>query len=162
MRHETEEELQDRPGVIAPPLLIFGGVLLAALGLDRLLAGPGFGLPSEARLTAGLLLAIAGAALIIAAAVHFRRAKTHIEPWKPTTAIVTTGVYRVSRNPIYLGLALGYLALSLLADSMIAMVMLPVALAVMHYGVILREEKYLDIKFGEEYRAFKRRVRRWL
>lgn len=162
MSGAEDDAEKDHPGVIAPPPLIYGGVLLAGFGLDRLLAGPGFGLPSEWRMIAGLGLAIAGMLVIIVAAVQFRRARTNIEPWKPTNAIVTTGVYAISRNPIYLGMALGYIGLCLLGDSVIALILLPLALAIIQYGVIVREEHYLEIKFSQSYRDYKKRVRRWI
>lgn len=111
---------------------------------------------------AGLVLGAMGLALILIAAFQFRHAKTHLEPWKPSTSLVTGGVYRFTRNPIYLGMALGYAGLSLLADSLIALAGLPLVLAIMHYGVIKREEHYLAIRFGQDYRDYQRRIRRWI
>ncbi len=153
---------RDHPGVIAPPPLIFGGIFLLTLLLDWGVGGTGFALPDTLRLIAGGVLGLAGLALIVAAALLLRTARTAIEPWKPTTAIVTTGVYGISRNPIYLGLALGYAGLSFLADSMAALAGLPFALVIMHYGVIKREERYLEGKFGDGYATYRRSVRRWI
>lgn len=152
----------DHPGIIAPPPLIYIGVLASALFLDWALGGPGLGLPYGPRMTAGAVLMIAGAAMDVAGGSRFMAAKTNIHPWKPATAIVTSGIYRFTRNPVYLGMGLIYIALSLLADSLIALALIPVALVLMHYGVIAREERYLEAKFGEPYRAYKRQVRRWL
>jgi protein-S-isoprenylcysteine O-methyltransferase Ste14 len=152
----------DNPGVIVPPPLIFGVVLALALAVDGAIRGPGFGLSSEPRLLTGLLLAIAGMTLIIIAGVRFRAAKTHIEPWKPTTTLITHSLYRYSRNPIYLGLALGYAGISFLGDSILALVLLPLPVAIVHYGIIRREERYLEAKFGNEYRTYVSRVRRWI
>lgn len=162
MTEYDEASENDHPSVIAPPPLIFGGILLLALALDWIIGGSDFGLPTNPQMVAGLILVLAGAALIVIAAIQFRRAKTNIEPWKPTTAIVTSGVYRISRNPVYLGGAIGYLGLSLLSDRLLTLAGLPVALIVIHYGVILREENYLEVKFGERYRTYKRQVRRWI
>ncbi len=156
------QDAEDIPGVIAPPPLIFASVLLVTLALDWLLHMPDFGLPTNPQITVGLILALAGSGLIVAAAIQFRRAKTNLEPWKPTTRIVTTGVYSFSRNPIYFGMAIGYLGLSLLSDRLLTLAGLPIALLIIHYGVIAREERYLEAKFGEPYRAYRRRVRRWL
>ena len=80
----------------------------------------------------------------------------------PSTTVVTTGLYRLSRNPIYLGLAALYLGLAFAANSGWAVILLLPILAVMRYGVIAREERYLEAKFGDDYRAYKARVRRWL
>ena len=162
MREAADAPKRDTPGVIAPPPLIFGGIFLLALAIDRTLLGMGFSLPDEARTIAGGLCGFAGIALILVAAVQFRAARTAIEPWKPTTAIVTTGVFGFSRNPIYLGMAVGYAGLGLLADSVLALVLLPLALLIMQYGVIRREERYLETKFGNSYSDYCRNVRRWM
>jgi protein-S-isoprenylcysteine O-methyltransferase Ste14 len=162
MSEAADVAKKDHPNVIAPPPFIFGAVLLVLLAIDGAVHGPGFGLSSEARLLLGLVFAIAGMTLIIMAAVKFRAAKTFIEPWKPTTALITDGVYAYSRNPIYLGMALGYVGISILGDSVIALGCLPLPLALVHYGVILREEHYLAGKFGQAYRDYLGRVRRWI
>lgn len=153
---------RDHAGVIAPPPLIFGGVLFVALLLDWIIDAVGFGLPFYPQMVAGGVLAVAGLALIIVAAAQFRVAQTNIEPWKPTTSLITTGIYGYTRNPIYLGMAIGFVGLSLLTDSLLALLALPVALVIMHHGVILREEHYLEGKFGADYRKYRDRVRRWI
>ncbi len=152
----------DHAGVIVPPPLIYGGVLLPALLLDWAIDGPGIGPDFGVLLVPGAVLILAGLALVLGGATQFRRAETNIEPWKPSTMLVTTGLYRYSRNPIYLGLTLGYVGLCLLADSLLALVLLPVVFVIMHYAVIRREEQYLEIKFGQAYREYKARVRRWV
>jgi protein-S-isoprenylcysteine O-methyltransferase Ste14 len=152
---------QDNAGVVARPPLIYLGVLALAIALDWALTGPGLGLPYELRIAAGAILLVAGLCLIVAAATLFNTAKTNIQTGKPTTAIVTSGVYRYTRNPIYLGMALIYTALSLFADSLIGLAGLPVALVIVHYGVIAREERYLEVKFGQPYRDYKQQVGRW-
>jgi protein-S-isoprenylcysteine O-methyltransferase Ste14 len=158
--HQASDK--DNPGVIAPPPLIFIGVLLLALAFDWLVSGPGFGLPFSGRMALGAVLTLAGLAPILAASKRFAKAGTNVQPWKPSTALVTTGVYRYSRNPIYLGMALIYVGLSLFADSVLALAWLPLALIIMFNGVIRREERYLEGKFGEAYRAYRGRVRRWI
>ena len=92
----------------------------------------------------------------------FSRKGTAVEPWKPTTAIVTTGPYRLTRNPAYLGMALTYVGIALMSDALWVLLPLPVVLAVIDRAVIAREERYLERKFGDEYLDFKRRRRRWV
>ena len=162
MAHTDTSSQPDNAGVIAPPPLIFVGVLAIALAIDWLIAGPSLGMSYGLRMLMATVLLIPGAALLFAAGAGFSAAKTNIPPWKPATALVTSGIYRYTRNPMYLGMALAYAALSLFADSLIALAGLPVALAVMHYGVIAREERYLEAKFGDAYRDYRRMVRRWL
>jgi protein-S-isoprenylcysteine O-methyltransferase Ste14 len=160
--HETSVTSKDHPGVIAPPPFIFLGFLLAALAADRLLLRVPTGLPSEFRIVAGVLLAGVAGALLVTALRGFRRSGTNPEPWRPSTAIVTTGIYRFTRNPMYLGMTLAYLALALALDSGVALVLLAPLLATVQVGVIQREERYLEAKFGESYRAYLSQVRRWL
>jgi len=97
-----------------------------------------------------------------AEAATLRAAGTNVDPLLPTTAIVTAGPYRFSRNPIYVGLTLLYLGLALTFNTWWAVIVLVPILAVMHVGVVRREERYLEQKFGEPYRQFCSRVRRYL
>lgn len=152
---------KDTPNVIAPPPLIFLGGLLVG-GLLAWLFPPLPILPFGWALSAGIVLTAAGLAVIVAAIVQMRRAETNVEPWKPTVKILDTGLYGVSRNPIYLAMAIFYVGVSLLFNSIWFLPPLVLALLTIHYGVILREEKYLAGKFGEEYLNYKNRVRRWL
>lgn len=152
----------DNPGVIAPPPLLYAGGLGAGLALDFLLLRIPTGLPEALRYGLAVILIVAAGALITSAFVGFRRAGTHAEPWRPSTSIVTDGVYAFTRNPMYVAMALFYVALALALDSVIALLFLIPLLIVIHYGVILREERYLEAKFGDPYRQYKRAVRRWI
>ena len=153
----------DNAGVIAHPPLIYLGGLLLGLACDWGLGLPALPLPGG---VGGHALAavpgVLGAVLLFAAAARFIRAGTNIPTHRPTTALVTEGLYRFSRNPIYLGLTLIYLSLALGFSSLASLALLPIVLRVMQVGVIQREERYLERKFGESYLAYKSRVRRWL
>jgi protein-S-isoprenylcysteine O-methyltransferase Ste14 len=100
--------------------------------------------------------------IVLPALLAFRRARTSPKPWKPTTALVTTGPYRFTRNPMYLGFTLLYLSTTVWVNTMWPVLFLPLVLLLMHYGVIIREEAYLERVFGEAYQTYRRRVRRWL
>ena len=154
----------DLAGVVAPPPLIYLGFLAAGLGLGYLwpLAIAGDGVPVAARTGVGAALAALGIVIGIAGFRQFRRAGTDVRPDRPTTALVTTGIYRYSRNPLYLSQTLVYGGIALAADSLWAMAFLVPTLVVVRYGVIAREEAYLERKFGDDYRRFKAAVRRWL
>jgi protein-S-isoprenylcysteine O-methyltransferase Ste14 len=151
---------RDIPGVIAPPPLIYLGGLAVGFALE--IALPGGSLPGIVEWAAGGLLLAAGVGLLGWWISSFRRADTPIPPYEPTTALVTDGPYRVSRNPAYVGFALVYAAIALLADAPWVLLPLPVVLAVMQRGVIEREERYLERRFGEDYRNFRARTRRWI
>lgn len=153
---------QDRPGVIAPPPLIFGiglGVGLAAdwlspSGLDGIMT-------SATRYGIGAALAAVAIVIAVFAFMQFRKARTHVEPWKPTTAIIADGLYRITRNPLYIASALLYAGIAVAAGSGWALVMLVPVMLVIEFGVVRREEAYLEAKFGDTYRAYKEQVRRW-
>jgi protein-S-isoprenylcysteine O-methyltransferase Ste14 len=151
---------RDTAGVIAPPPLIFLAGLAAGFALEALL--PGSTVPDLVRWIAGGAFLLAGLGLLATFNAAFGRADTAVEPWKPTTAIVSSGPYRFTRNPAYLGMALTYIGIALLADALWALAPLPVVLAVVTTGVIKREERYLEQKFGSEYTDYRRRVRRWI
>ena len=155
----------DTAGVIAPPPLIYLVGLLLGLGTDWLCGLPA--LPYLRRwegldLGVGFGLGGLGLALILAAAGRFLKAGTKIPPHQPATVLVTGGLYRYSRNPIYLGLTMIYLGLAAGFASLGSLILLPGVLAAMVWGVIRREESYLERKFGDTYRDYKARVRRWL
>jgi protein-S-isoprenylcysteine O-methyltransferase Ste14 len=154
-------EICDHPEVIAPPPLVFAGFLAAGVLADRYVSGWSLPLPALLTQAAGLLGG-AGIVFLAGALGLFRRAGTRPEPWQPTAAIVTSGVYRMTRNPMYVGMALVYAAVALALGSPLALALLPATVLVIHRGVILREERYLERKFGDEYRAYKAHVRRWL
>ena len=153
---------RDHPGVIAPPPLIYLGFLLAGFGLGRLVSEPSLGLDVDWRRGLAFVLVIGGLLLDGIAAGTFRRLGTPPEPWKPTTALATGGLYRYSRNPIYVGFAVTYAGFALAMDSPVALAMLFPCLIVIDRFVIAREERYLSAKFGAEYLAYKGKVRRWL
>lgn len=153
-------EEKDNPGVVAPPPLVFLSGLIVGGILSWLFPSPI--LPKTVSIVAGVLFALAGIVFIVLPIAQMRRARTNVHPWKPTTAIVDDGVYAFSRNPIYLGMTLIYLGVSFLFNSFWFLPPLALVLFVVHNGVILREEKYLTRKFGDEYLNYKSRVRRWI
>jgi len=153
-------EAPDTAGVIAPPPLIYLAGLALGFVIETLL--PGVSLPGGLRWAGGGVLALAGAALLASFNTAFTRKGTAVEPWKPTTAIVTSGPYQVTRNPAYLGMALVYVGIALLSGALWVLVPLPLVLVVIDRAVIAREERYLERKFGREYLDYKTGVRRWI
>src|SRR5829696_2548361 len=151
---------RDISGVIAPPPLIFLAGLAVGFGLEALL--PGSSLPDAVAWILGGALLLAGVALLVWFERAFTQKKTPANPWRPTTAIATDGPYRLTRNPAYVGMALVYLGIAVCSEALWALLPLPVVLAIIDRGVIAREERYLERKFGQEYLDYKGRVRRWL
>jgi protein-S-isoprenylcysteine O-methyltransferase Ste14 len=154
----------DSPGVIARPPLIYGLCILAGLALDeaepnRVLA---LLLPAGLRWTLGGLLVLTALAVVALVLWRFRQAGTNIDTRRPTTALVTDGLYRYSRNPVYVALTAATAGIALMAANLWILLLLLPTLWVMQYGVVLREEAYLLRKFGDAYRAYTGEVRRWL
>ncbi len=151
---------KDLAGVIAPPPLIYLAFLLLGLGLDYV--WPVALVPAGVQYPVGALLIALGLALFGAAVRLFVKADTSVQTRKPTTAIITDGPFRFSRNPIYLAMSLSYAGIAIAADNLWILGALVPALAVIRCGVISREERYLERKFAEEYLRYKASVRRWL
>lgn len=147
-------------GVIAPPPLIFAAFALAAWGLGQWQPAPM--LEGAARWIVTAILLLAGAGLGGAALWQFRRCATNVRPDRPALALATDGVYRFTRNPMYLAATLIYLALAAADDNAWFLLCLWPLLGVMIWGVIGREERYLQQRFGPAYRDYCHRVRRWL
>ena len=152
----------DSPGVRVPAPFVFLGALLLGLAAEQVVTLRSFGIDSRVLIADGALLFVAGAAIMFVAAWLFRRLDTNVQPSQPTTVIATTGPYRWTRNPMYLGMALIYAGLANGFDGPIALALLPLVLIVIQTQVIAREERYLETKFGNEYRRYRAEVRRWL
>lgn len=151
---------RDRPDVIAlPPLILLTCVVI---GWVSHVLYPLQVMNSKASHSLGVVLALVAAILGGWARLIMASAGTSVRPDKPSTTIVRAGPYRLTRNPMYVSFCLLQLALGLALNDWIPLLLaLPLAL-VLHFGVILREERYLELKFGGQYLALKRSVRRWV
>jgi protein-S-isoprenylcysteine O-methyltransferase Ste14 len=151
---------EDRPGVpIAPPLL-FVLPILTSLALEWF--APTSFVHGTLRWILGVLIVVAGIALTVGGFVTQKRAGTDPIPFNPSTRIVAHGLYRFTRNPMYVGFALCTLALAILVDSAWMLLAVPIGMFLIDRIVIAREERYLERKFGEQYLNYKRSVRRWI
>jgi protein-S-isoprenylcysteine O-methyltransferase Ste14 len=158
--HDTSGDIA---GVIAPPPLIALAALLIGLALDWLL--PAYVLTVLldfwSRVVIGTLMAASGAALAVVGRNVFVRIGTEVNPFKPSRVLATAGIYQYLRNPMYVGLGLLVGGLGIAFASDWTLVMLVPAAFLIHFGVVKREERYLDLKFGEAYRAYRRAVPRY-
>lgn len=119
-------------------------------------------LPRTFDVALGAALVIVAIALFSLSVAELRSAGTPIPARKPTTAIVRTGPYRFSRNPIYLAFSVFQLGIAVWANSLWLLATLVGAVALVHFIVIRREENYLERRFGAQYMEYKAAVRRWL
>lgn len=161
----NQEVRPTNPGVRFPPPLLFAGGLLLAwffesqvkrirfIGLDASTA------PIE---TAGIFMIVLGVLIIGWGMWTFVRARTAILPMRPASRLVDTGPYRLTRNPMYTGMSLVYLGSMLVLNWVWALFLFPIVIWLLYRFVISREEGYLAAEFGEEYRDYCRRVRRFI
>ena len=150
---------RDVAGVVAFPPLIYGAPLVGGLIVDRLLSSKRLPRPLQP-LSIGFFAA--AASLLVPALREFRKAQTAIDPFEETTALIQTGPFDYTRNPLYLALTMIYIGIALAARARFPLRLLPAILWMINTGVIEREERYLERKFGQTYRDYRDRVPRWL
>ena len=145
--------------LVYPPMWLAIGIGVIFL-LNEALPGPRF--TSLTGQLAGGALLVAGLALLVVAGGLFKQAGTDLIPFRNVTTLVTTGVYRFSRNPMYLGMALVLLGTAVTVGSSYALAVPPAFMAIIEFRYIRPEEALLQRRFPEEFPAYCRRVRRWL
>ncbi len=153
--------MTDAPAYRIWPPIALGAPLLVGLMLTAFVGDP-FTLPRDgARIIGAVLLAVFGIwngwTLIVMAA-----ARTAVLPGGATSVLLDRGPFRLSRNPLYLGLVVLDVALALLWPSAWALLGVPVGIALLWWGAIAPEERYLSRRFRAEYEDYRQRVRRWL
>lgn len=154
------EPKPDVAGVIVfPPLLMAGAMISGAL-FEWLL--PARVLPRAVAWGAGIVLMVLSALLARSAKAAMRRVGTEVRPDRPTTALALDWPYTKSRNPLYIAGLGVILAVACMVNSLWSFLFIIPFTLVLHFGVVLREERYLSAKFGEPYRQYMARVRRWL
>jgi protein-S-isoprenylcysteine O-methyltransferase Ste14 len=148
------------PGVVVPPPLIFLGGFAVGLALETVTPTPG---PPPAVAGAVAVAGILAWAVLDGTAMReFRRAGTTVLPWQASAALVSSGPYRWTRNPMYVGMALLHAALAIAFGVLWALALLAAVILVIDRMVVPREERAMRDTFGEAYDAFRQQVRRWV
>jgi protein-S-isoprenylcysteine O-methyltransferase Ste14 len=145
---------------VLPPVLV-GGMLLIGV-LIHYWVWPIAPLPIVPARTLGVALFLAAGLLAHSAHNAMTRAGTNVFPTQPTLALVTDGPFRLTRNPLYVAASGVYLGVAFWVDGLVPLLLFPLVCVGLHYAIVLPEERYLDAKFGEPYRAYRARVNRWL
>ena len=151
---------RDTAGVLAPPPVIYLPALVVALVLDAVWPLEFIGGPVRYLLGGGLVLL--GILITPFVLREFARARTSFNALRPSTAVIRSGPFRYSRNPSYVALTVTWIGLGIVLDNLWVLLWLIPAVLLVHFGVVLREERYLERRFGEKYRRYKKSVRRWL
>ena len=160
MTDQAAPKPADHAGVWVPPPLIY--VVLFGFGLILHQIVPFTFLPVIPARVAALIFLGGGVLLAIWSNVLFRRANTSLVPIKPSTVLVVRGPYRLTRNPMYLGLLCVYIALALWFGVVWALILVPLVVLAVQRLAIAKEERYLEQKFGDAYRQYRAHVRRWI
>jgi protein-S-isoprenylcysteine O-methyltransferase Ste14 len=145
-----------------PPPLVFLGAIGAGVACRWLIAPTPVPAGAAARIAIGVVVIALGLALIAAARVRFVRTHQSPVPWKPTPELIFNGPYRFTRNPMYVGMTLIVLGAGVASGILWISLFAPLALAAVHFIAVRPEERYLADKFGEPYRQYQARVRRYL
>lgn len=150
----------DAPKVkIVPPFIYIGGIAAGSLVSFWL---PTRFLPHWIVWPIGAVLIVLGIALAASAIFNFKSHGTTIRPDRPASTLVVSGPYKLTRNPMYVGLGAIYLGITIAEQSLWALILLPVVIMIIQRGAIEKEEAFLEQKFGADYKRYKASVRRWL
>jgi protein-S-isoprenylcysteine O-methyltransferase Ste14 len=155
-----KDQSTDNAGVRVPPPMIWLILQLIGLAIDS--AWFRLQLAGAAAMIVGALIFALALYVAVASIPRHKKGGSNIEPWKPTTAIFTDGIYGRSRNPIYLSMLIGFAGIAIAAGSLASVALLAVFWAILQFYVIAREERYLEFKFGQQYSDYRNTVRRWI
>lgn len=147
-------------GMLVPPPLLLIAICALSIVAQLILFGS-FNI-STSGVALGVLVILASVLIVVSCMKSFRAAGTPFRPVSPSTAIVNSGLYRFSRNPMYVGMA-GLLAgVGSMLGSYVFIAAVVIFIVIVHFGVVMSEERYLEALHGEAYRRYKQSVRRWL
>ena len=161
MTNHPKSSDKDGAAVRFPAPLAFFVMIAMGIALQKLWAIP-FPLPASVLRTAALVSVFAGSALLFGAFGQFWRSGQDPLPWRPTPEVLSRGLYAYTRNPMYVGMAFLQAAAAFHRANVWVLILLPASLALVYVTAVRQEEAYLERKFGDQYRAYKRSVRRWL
>jgi len=157
------KNFRDSPGVFVPPPLFYALVFVISFFLQGYFTVKWvFFFHSRPANIFGLIFIFTGLFFAVPAVRQFFKSKTSIVPIRPASSLQTTGIYSISRNPMYLGLLCQYLGLALIFGNWWTLFLIPVLIALIHYRVIRPEERYLSRAFGNSYSEYRKKVRRWI
>ncbi len=162
MNSEILKTMKDNPGVYIPPPLCYVAVFFAGVLLQRRLPLDRSFLSGQGALFAGFVFSAIALPLLVISLRQFFVTKNSLITIKPAYSLQTSGVYRMTRNPMYLGLANVYLAFTFFMGSWWNIILFPVLIVIVQEYIIKREERYLTRRFGQTYVSYRDRVRRWL
>lgn len=156
------EKQADHPGVYFPPPLLYLAVFLVTIVIQRFIPLDNSFFGSTTAMVGSFLFVAAGFAFMLPAVLKFLQTKNTLIPVKPATSLQATGVYAVSRNPMYLGLLLIYIGVTFWIGNWWTFIFVPFLIVLINKLIIEKEERYLERAFGAPFTKYKKKVRRWI
>jgi len=162
MTMKTKKNKIDHPGVYLPPPLFYVLIFLSSILLQNQFPFSIALFETTLFLILGVVFISIGIIMLLPALIKFFKTKNTLIPNKPANSLQTSGIYSISRNPMYLGLLSLYIGIAFFKGNYWTFMLIPIVIFVVTYFVILKEEKYLDRAFGVDYNAYRQKVRRWI
>jgi protein-S-isoprenylcysteine O-methyltransferase Ste14 len=158
----NQTNISKGPGVYIPPPLFYVLIFIAAVFIQKKIPIADALFQSQTIKVAGIILLIIALFFLVRSLRQFFQSKNTLILIKPASSLQTTGIYGISRNPMYVGLAIVYLGITCFIGNWWNIILFPLLFLIVQEYIIKREEKYLELEFGQQYEEYKRTVRRWL
>ncbi len=153
---------KDGPGVYLPPPLVYVLIFLFSILVQKQFPLPSAFFATNTSFVLGIIFVIAGVCIVLPALLKFFRTKNTLIPFLPANSLQTSGIYAISRNPMYLGLLILYIGIGFLQGNFYTMMLIPLVILAINFLVIIKEEKYLIRAFGNDFLEYAKNVRRWI
>jgi protein-S-isoprenylcysteine O-methyltransferase Ste14 len=153
---------KDNPHVYVPPPLIYAVIFFLSLLMQRIVPIDNSFFYSKNAEIAGIILIAIALLFLLPALIRFAQTKNTLVTIKPANSLQTKGIYSLTRNPMYMGLLILYSGIGMLEGNWWTIIFIPVVIIIVQSYVIRGEENYLQRAFGEEYNAYRKKVRRWI
>jgi protein-S-isoprenylcysteine O-methyltransferase Ste14 len=153
---------KDNPGIFIPPPLIYAAIFFLSILMQKIIPINNSFFDSRNATIAGIVLIVIALLFILPALIKFVQSKNTLVTIKSATSLQTKGIYSLTRNPMYMGLLILYSGIAMLEGNWWAFIFIPLIIIIVQSYVIRGEENYLQRAFGEEYNAYRKKVRRWI
>jgi protein-S-isoprenylcysteine O-methyltransferase Ste14 len=153
---------KDNPGIFIPPPLIYAAIFFLSILMQKIIPINNSFFDSRNATIAGIVLIVIALLFILPALIKFVQSKNTLVTIKPATSLQTKGIYSLTRNPMYMGLLILYSGIAMLEGNLWTFIFIPLIIIIVQSYVIRGEENYLQRAFGEEYIAYRKKVRRWI
>lgn len=156
------ETKKDNPGIYPPPPLYYVAIFFLSILIQHYIPLPISFFDNGIGLYISIFVIAIGVMSLLPALITFFKTKNTVITFKPATSLQITGIYSISRNPMYVGLLFVYIGIAMIKGNWWTFILIPLVIYIINRFVIINEEKYLERAFGQDYLNYKMKVRRWL